>query len=136
MECKFFDSEMTLLWSKLVILGPLALSTTAADGPIGEVLADPVRRKLMEDCVREASAAANAAGAGLDPEITIRLLGNAPATMRSSMQKDVDAGRPPELDAIAGPILRSAEARGVGAPATAELVEEVEQRMHPTAQTA
>ncbi len=133
MECKFFDSEATLLWTKLVMLGPFALSTTAADGTIGTVLADARRRKLMEDCVREACAAANAAGAGLDPEVSVRLLGNAPPTMRSSMQKDVDAGRPPELDAIAGPILRSAEARGVPALATAKLVDEVEQRMHSTA---
>jgi 2-dehydropantoate 2-reductase len=135
MECKFFDSEATLLWSKLVMLGPFALSTTAANGPIGSVLADPVRRKLMEDCVREACAAANAAGAGLDPEVSIRLVGKSPANMRSSMQKDVDSGRPPELDAIAGPILRSAQSRGVAAPATVELVEEVEQRMHSAARS-
>jgi len=135
-ECKFFDNEATLLWSKLVILGPFALSTTAADGPIATVLADPIRRKLMEDCVREACAAANAAGAGLDPEVSIRLLANTPPNMRSSMQKDVKAGRPPELDAIAGPILRSAEAHGVAAPATAKLVEEVEQRVHSTARIA
>lgn len=135
MECKFFDNEATLLWSKLVMLGPFALSTTAANGPIGAVLADPARRKLMENCVREACAAANADGAGLDPEVSVRLLGNSPPTMRSSMQKDVDAGRPPELDAIAGPILRVAEARGVTAPATAELVEQVEQRMRSAAQT-
>jgi len=135
-ECKFFDNEATLLWSKLVMLGPFALSTTAADGPIGAVLADPQRRKLMEECVREACAAANAAGAGLDPEVTIRILGNAPPAMRSSMQKDVDAGRRPELDAIAGPILRSAEARGVAAPATAKLVEEVEQRLQSIARSS
>ena len=35
-----------------------------------------------------------------------------PANMRSSMQKDVEQGNAPELDAIAGPILRGgAEAR-------------------------
>jgi 2-dehydropantoate 2-reductase len=136
MECKFFDNEATLLWSKLVMLGPFALSTTAANAPIGAVLNDPRRRLLMENCVREACAAANAAGAGLDPEVTIRILDNTPHTMRSSMQKDVEAGRPPELDAIAGPILRSAEARGAAVPATAELVEEVEQRLHSTARTA
>ncbi|HEU5403808.1 MAG TPA: 2-dehydropantoate 2-reductase [Terriglobales bacterium] len=130
MECKFFDNEATLLWGKLVMLGPFALSTTAAGGTIGTVLSDPRRRELMEECVREACAAANAAGAGLDPAVTIRLLGNAPPTMRSSMQKDVDAGRPPELDAIAGPILRGAEARGDSAPATAELVQQIERRMH------
>ncbi len=136
MECKFFNNEATLLWSKLVMLGPFALSTTAANAPIGAVLTNPSRRKLMEDCVREACAAANTAGAGLDPEVTIRILGNAPPAMRSSMQKDVDAGRLPELDAIAGPILRSAEANGVAAPATAKLVSEVQQRTHSTARKA
>ncbi len=129
LECKFFDNEATLLWSKLAMLGPFALSTTAADGPIGTVLADPGRRKLLEECVREACAAANAAGAGLDPEVTIRILGNSPPAMRSSMQKDVDAGRPPELEAIAGPILRSARDRGAGAPATSQLLGEIRQRI-------
>ncbi|MDT8070547.1 MAG: 2-dehydropantoate 2-reductase [Terriglobia bacterium] len=129
MECKFFDNEATLLWSKLAMLGPFALSTTAANGPIGAVLSDPARRKLLESCAREACEAGNADGAGLDPEVTIRILGNSPPTMRSSMQKDVDAGRQPELDAIAGPILRSGEARGVAAPATAELVGQIERRM-------
>jgi 2-dehydropantoate 2-reductase len=128
-ECKFFDNESTLLWTKLAMLAPFALSTTAANGPIGTVLADASRRKLMEECVREACAAANADGAGLDPEITIRILRSSPPAMRSSMQKDVDAGRPPELDAIAGPILRSAAARGAAAPATAELVLQIERRM-------
>jgi len=46
---------------------------------------------------------------------------NAPAGMQSSMQKDVAAGRAPELDAIAGPILRGASTHGVAVPYTQEL---------------
>jgi len=46
-----------------------------------------------------------------------------PDRMRSSMQKDVAAGNPPELDAVAGPILRGAQAHGLAAPVTQELVE-------------
>ena len=38
------------------------------------------------------------------------------------MQKDVAAGNPPELDAIAGPILRRAEEHGIDVPVTRELV--------------
>ena len=41
---------------------------------------------------------------------------------RSSMQKDVAAGNPPELDGIAGPILRRAEEHGIDVPVTRELV--------------
>jgi 2-dehydropantoate 2-reductase len=38
------------------------------------------------------------------------------------MQKDVAAGKPPELDGIAGPILRRAEEHGIDVPVTRELV--------------
>jgi ketopantoate reductase len=44
------------------------------------------------------------------------------------MQKDVDQHRTPELDAIAGPILRGARRHGIEVPATEKLVAAVEQR--------
>jgi ketopantoate reductase len=44
------------------------------------------------------------------------------------MQKDVAAGRPPELDAIAGPILRGGAALGIPVPVTAELTAMIEGR--------
>ncbi len=46
-----------------------------------------------------------------------------PLDGRSSMQKDVAAGNPPELDGIAGPILRRAEEHGIDVPVTRELVD-------------
>ena len=48
--------------------------------------------------------------------------------MRSSMQKDAAAGRPIELDAIGGAVLRGAERAGVEAPVTARLVAELRAR--------
>jgi 2-dehydropantoate 2-reductase len=48
--------------------------------------------------------------------------------MRSSMQKDVAAGRVPELDAIAGPILRAGAQHGIRVPATIELAHAVAAR--------
>jgi ketopantoate reductase len=42
--------------------------------------------------------------------------------MRSSMQKDVERGNPPELDAIAGPILRAGDRLGIQVEATKRLV--------------
>jgi 2-dehydropantoate 2-reductase len=39
-----------------------------------------------------------------------------PDAMRSSMQKDRAAGRPLELDAIAGPILRGGRKHGIPTP--------------------
>jgi ketopantoate reductase len=42
----------------------------------------------------------------------------------------VEQGRTPELDAIAGPILRGAERHHINIPATKNLVAAVEQRVH------
>ena len=44
------------------------------------------------------------------------------------MQKDVDHHKPPELDAIGGPILRGGQKHGIDVPATQRLVALVEQR--------
>ncbi len=128
-DCKFVDDEVTLLWSKLVLLAPLALSTTAAASPVGTVVADASRRTKLEACVREACAVAVASGAVVDANSVISTIENLPPPMRSSLQKDVDAGRPAELDAIAGPILRGAEAHGLKASATQELVAEIRKRL-------
>ncbi len=57
----------------------------------------------------------------MDEQALRRLLAAVPDGMRSSMQKDVEAGRPPELDAIGGPILRGGERHGISVPGTSEL---------------
>lgn len=134
-ECKFIDNEATLLWSKLVFLAPLALAGTAAGTPIGAVKGDPASNAKLEAAVREAGAVATASGAMIDVEAILNLIRNLPGGMQSSMQKDVAAGRQPELDAIAGPILRGAEAHGLKVPVTAEYVETIKTRLRemPTA---
>jgi 2-dehydropantoate 2-reductase len=127
--CSFIDNELTLMWGKLVFLAPHALTTTAADKPLGEVLADPFWRDRAIGCVREACAVAVAEGAKVDADKVISGVAGMPANMRSSMQKDVEQHNPPELDAIAGPILRGARRHGIEVPATEKLVAAVEQRV-------
>jgi len=127
-ECRFIDDEPTLMWGKLVFLAAFALSTTAADKTTGEILADPEWRKLGLDCLREACAVAVAEGAKVDADAVIAGVMKMPGNMRSSMQKDVAQHRTPELDAIAGPILRGRQRHGIEVPATKKLVEAVEQK--------
>ncbi len=126
--CKFIDDEPTLMWGKLVFLAPFALTTTAANKTTGEVSSDPAWRKLLESCVREACTVAIAEGAKVAPDAILAGMMAMPGNMRSSMQKDVDHHKPPELDAIAGPILRGAPRHGIEVPATKRLVAAVEQR--------
>jgi 2-dehydropantoate 2-reductase len=127
-ECRFIDEEPTLMWSKAVFLAPIALATTAFDQPVGRVLSDPARKQLWESCVREACAVATAEGAKVDPNAVFAGMSKMPAGMRSSMQKDVEQGNAPELDAIAGPILRSGQRHGIETPATKELSAMVDAR--------
>ena len=126
--CRFMDDEATLMWSKLMFLAPFALTTSAADMTTGQVLSDPSWRELGLGCIREACAVGVAEGAKLDADTVIPGVMKMPGNMRSSMQKDVEKGNPPELDAIAGPILRGAAKHGIEVPATKKLVEMVEQR--------
>jgi len=127
-EWKYFDDEPTLLWSKLVFLGPVALATTATNLTVGGIAADAMRKAELDACVREAVAVGVAEGAKLDAGKTLAVIAGMPAPMRSSMQKDVTQGKEPELDAIAGPIVRGARRHGIAIPATAQLVEAVERR--------
>jgi 2-dehydropantoate 2-reductase len=134
-QCSFVDDEATLLWSKLSLLAPIALSTTAGECPVGDVLASPERAALIEGCVREASAVGAAEGAALDANRNLSTIRGVPPTMRSSMQKDLEQGNRLELDAIAGPILRGGARHHIPIPATERLVAEIRAK-RPTAPPA
>lgn len=120
-SCQIVSDEVTLLWSKCVFLAPLALATTAARLSIGEVIADAEWRGRLDACVVEACSVALEHGAAVDAAQVMAGHRALPPSMRSSMQKDVAAGRAPELDAIAGPILRGAAAYAIDARITGEL---------------
>jgi 2-dehydropantoate 2-reductase len=121
------DDEARVLWAKLVTLAPIALVTTSIGAPFGEARAR--RWDEVAAVLHEIVLAATADGVELDEAATIaRLRDLVPDAMRSSMQKDAAAGRPIELDAIGGAILRAAERAGAEAPVTARLVAELRER--------
>src|SRR5260221_38753 len=107
-NCQFSSDELKMLWNKLVILAPYALTTTASGLTMGEVFSDPEWRKRIIAAMYEACAVATASGTPMDPADFIRFFEGVPPVARSSMQNDVAAGNPPELDGIAEPILRRA----------------------------
>lgn len=119
------SSEAQVMWSKLVRLTALACTTSAYDLPLGEIRDVPVRRPVLEACIRETAAVAQADGAAIDPERTIAELEEGHATLGSSMRRDIAAGRAPELDAIAGAVLRAGARHGVPCPTVASLAEQI-----------
>ncbi|TQN38128.1 2-dehydropantoate 2-reductase [Blastococcus colisei] len=119
--------ERGLLWAKLSFLAPLALLTTSLAAPVGAVREQ--RSEDLRTVVSEVAAAARADGADPDPAATLALLDPLPAGMRSSMQRDAEAGRPTELEAIGGAVLRAAERHGVDVPVTRRIVEDLRARL-------
>ena len=112
--------ERTMLWEKLGFLAPLALLTTAYDLPAGRVRLDH-RSELMA-VIHEITMVANADGAALDPAKILLQLDSVSPDMQSSMQRDARAGRPYEIEAVGGAIVRSANSYMIAVPATQRLV--------------
>jgi 2-dehydropantoate 2-reductase len=126
--CQFIENEETLLWSKLCFLGPFALATSASGKNIGEVLNDPTWKAQLLSAIAEACAVARACGASVDTAQMQAMFSAAPPGMRSSMQKDLVAGRQLELDAIGGAIIQAGERAAIDVSTTARLIAAIRAR--------
>jgi 2-dehydropantoate 2-reductase len=126
---KVLDSEAQVMWSKLVRLNALACTTSAHDKLLGEIRSTPRLRAELVAAIEEACAVGRAEGAtDVDPQRAIGELERAHDTLGSSMQRDIAAGRPPELDAIPGAVLRAAARHGLRCPTIERLVELIAER--------
>ncbi len=122
-SARVLDSEAQVLWSKLVRLNALACTTSAYDKLLGEILSTPALRADLVGAIEEGSAVGRAEGApDVDPAKAMAELSAAHATLGSSMQRDIAAGRPAELDAIPGSVLRAGARHGIPCPTIERLV--------------
>ncbi|MGW1780382.1 ketopantoate reductase family protein [Streptomyces sp. NPDC002143] len=120
---RVLPDETAALWAKMTFLAPFALVTTRHGLPLGEVRTR--HREELTALVEETAAVSTACGAPADPAQALARYDAFAATAKSSMQRDAEAGRPLELDAIGGALLRAAERHGVPVPVTARLVREL-----------
>ncbi|MET8224756.1 2-dehydropantoate 2-reductase [Streptomyces sp. NPDC005301] len=123
---RVLDDEVAALWAKMSFLAPFALLTTRYGLPLGEVRTG--HREELTALVEETAAVSRASGAPADPAQALARYDSFAPGMRSSMQRDAEAGRPLELDAIGGALLRAADRHGVPVPVTARLVRELADR--------
>jgi 2-dehydropantoate 2-reductase len=126
---RVLDSEAQVMWSKLVRLNALACTTSAYDKLLGEIRSTPPLRADLEGAIEEACAVGLAEGArDVDAATAIGELDRAHDTLGSSMQRDIAAGRSPELDAIPGSVLRAAARHDLGCPTIERLVAMIAER--------
>lgn len=126
LDVRIVDDENAMLWDKFVVLGPLALLTTAARANVGVIRTE--RRSELIAVIDEITTVASAYGVQVDASAILRMVDSAHASFESSMQRDQAAGRPLEIDALGGAFLRRAGRVGIDVPVTRGLIEEIEAR--------
>lgn len=127
-------SEAQVMWSKLVRLNALACTTSAYDKLLGEIRSTPELRADLVGAIEEACAVGRAEGADdVDRAKALSELERAHATLGSSMQRDIAAGRTPELDAIPGAVLRAGERHGLRCPTIERLLATIRARIDAAA---
>lgn len=113
-------TEAEVLWAKFRLLAALALLTSYWRQPAGAALSeDP---ELTEAVVSEIVACSAAEGVPVAEADLVRALRSVPGGMRTSLQEDLAAGAPSELDALGGALLRVGERHGIPTPAIARIV--------------
>ena len=123
-------SEAQVMWSKLVRLNALACTTSAYDKLLGEIRSTPELRADLVGAIDEACVVGRVEGADdVDPAKALSELERAHATLGSSMQRDIAAGRTPELDAIPGAVLRAGERHGLRCPTIERLLATIRARI-------
>ena len=114
------DDDVALsMWRKLTIMAAYSTVTAVARCPIGPVVASPDARATLLTCMHEVAAVARAAGVRMtdaDVAACLGVLETLPEGCTPSMQRDLLAGRPSELDDQAGAVVRIAAAHGVATP--------------------
>lgn len=123
-------SEAQVMWSKLVRLNALACTTSAYDKLLGEIRSTPELRADLVGAIEESCAAGQAEGAeDVNPQRALDELTRAHETLGSSMQRDIAAGREPEVDAIPGSVLRAAARHDLRCPTIERLVAMIRARV-------
>jgi 2-dehydropantoate 2-reductase len=126
LDVRIGESERAVLWEKTARLAPLAAATAITRRTLGELRTDSSWRSTLEAAVAEACAVAAADGVILDQAAQWEILDTMPASVTTSTARDAAAGRPTELDAVLGAVVRRARRLGVTAPTLERLLAEAE----------
>jgi 2-dehydropantoate 2-reductase len=113
------DTIRKVMWTKFVFIAGFSGVGTLTRLEVGDYRAVPETRALMTRLMREVEALARASGVDLEGDVVDQALavidGAAPA-MKTSMQRDVEAGRPSELESMIGVITRKGRELKVATP--------------------
>jgi 2-dehydropantoate 2-reductase len=113
-----------VIWTKFVFIAGFSGAGSVTRLEVGDYRSVPATRALLTSLMREVESLARASGVDLDQDVVdqaLAVIDGAAATMKTSMQRDVEAGRPSELESMIGVVTRKGRELGVATP-TADLL--------------
>ena len=112
------------IWEKFIFLAALAGFAGSSRLPIGPLWADPVTRARFMDACREIERVARAEGVPVAADVVDRIpayVEGIPGSMRASLLIDLSQGKPIEVEALQGSVVRRGERAGIPTPIMATL---------------
>ena len=115
-----FDHDIRkTLWTKFLFIATMAGVTALSRETMAQLMPRPEWRNVIVGCMREIERVGRAVGVSLEPEIvpeTIDYIEGSLDQMHASMHADIVAGRPLELEALNGAIVRAGKDANVPTP--------------------
>ncbi len=107
------------VWTKFVAMATFSALTCLTRLPVPTIASHPDTRRLAADAANEVMALAKARGVQLAEDTVDKVLSGAasmPASWKTSMCNDLEAGRKIEVDSISGAVHRLGEQFGIPTP--------------------
>ncbi len=112
---------LKVIWTKFLFVSPVSSVGSLTRLEIGDYRSIPETRSLLTILMREIEALAGAIQISLEGDVvekSLAFIDSASPSIKSSMQRDIETGRPSELEAIIGVISHKGKEFSVPTPIT------------------
>jgi 2-dehydropantoate 2-reductase len=119
LEITIAQDIQVALWTKFLFIASFSGVGAMANAPAGVIRSDPKWRTKIINAMEEIYTLAHARGINLPPDsidTVMRAVDALPEDATSSMQRDIAAGKPSELDSQNGAVVRMAHETGIEVP--------------------
>ncbi|MFZ2445876.1 MAG: 2-dehydropantoate 2-reductase [Syntrophobacteraceae bacterium] len=113
------DNILKVLWTKFAFIAPVAAIGCLTRVTFGEFRDVPETRATLAEAIGEVAAVAKASGVMLDDDVvekTLAFIDNSAAVIKTSMQRDMEYGKPAELESLVGVVARMGAQHNVPTP--------------------
>jgi len=113
------EAILKVLWTKFVFIAPVMAMGSLTRATFGEYRNVPEARTMLTEAIGEVAMVAKAQGVKLDEDVinkTLAFIDSSEPGIKPSMQRDVESGKPSELESMIGVVVRLGAEHNVPTP--------------------